>query len=169
MHQVNGELFTLIKLKLCKYTLEKGIIMTLKNILTLLPAVVIFTVALTVSVQADERTNFALVTKGGKLYQQNCAGCHFVEAQGTATWRQRDADGKFPPPPLNGTGHTWHHPKTVLINLISDGTTSRGGNMPAWGDKLSKQDIQAILVWLQSKWPEKTYQTWLEIDQRSRQ
>ena len=112
--------------------------------------------------------DFAQITRGGKLYQQNCAVCHGKQGQGAPNWQKMDANGKFPPPPLNGTAHTWHHPKTVLMDTIRNGTAKLGGNMPAWKDKLSNEQINDIIAWFQSKWSDEIYSAWYEMDQRSR-
>lgn len=114
----------------------------------------------------QEDFNFSTVVFGGKVYQDNCASCHGVRAEGNINWRKRKPDGKLLPPPLNGSGHTWHHPKKLLLSIISNGTQRQGGDMPAWGSKLSVDEIEAVLLWVQSKWPEKTYTDWLEINKR---
>ena len=108
----------------------------------------------------------ATIALGGKLYANNCASCHGSKAEGNPSWRKRKPDGKLLPPPLNGTGHTWHHPKQLLVSIISNGTVIQGGEMPAWGDKLSVQEIEAIILWAQSKWPAETYKSWLEVTSR---
>ena len=104
-------------------------------------------------------------SRGQKLYQQNCASCHGKNAEGTPDWRKTEDDGMFPPPPLNGTGHTWHHPTKVLVNLIKDGTAKIGGKMPAWKDKLSDQEIKDILTWIKAQWPDEIYAAWYTNDQ----
>lgn len=109
------------------------------------------------------------LSRGRQLYLQNCAVCHGMNAEGAPNWRQRDAEGKFPPPPLNGTAHTWHHPKQALIYTIKNGTAQLGGNMPAWKDKLSDQDIEHIIAWIQSLWPEEIYAAWQRLDTEARQ
>ena len=109
-----------------------------------------------------------VVALGKKLYAQNCAQCHRDDASGTPSWRTR-VNGKFPPPPLNGTAHTWHHPTAVLKDLIFNGTAATGGDMPAWRGKLTESDVEAILSWLQTLWPDRAYEAWLEIEQRSKQ
>ncbi|MBN4080200.1 c-type cytochrome [Beggiatoa alba] len=116
----------------------------------------------------DSQADFdlATVTLGGKLYKQNCAQCHGNSAEGNPDWRSRSADGKWLPPPLNGAGHTWHHSKQLLMTIITHGTLQEGGTMPGWGDTLSAQEIDAILTWVQSKWPEDIYTRWLEINRR---
>jgi len=117
-----------------------------------------------IKLQAD--FDFATVVLGGKLYKKHCQTCHGTNAQGTPDWRKRKPDGKLKPPPLNGTGHTWHHSKALLISIITNGTINQGGDMPAWKDKLSPQEMEAILTWVQSKWREETYTNWLEINKR---
>ena len=71
------------------------------------------------------------VKQGRQLYLKNCTVCHGLNAEGAPNWHQRDKDGKWPPPPLNGTGHAWHHPKKALIYTIKNGTAALGGNMPS--------------------------------------
>ena len=110
--------------------------------------------------------DFSQISRGGKLFQQNCAVCHGKQAEGAANWQQMDDNGKFPPPPLNGTAHAWHHPHTVLVNTIKNGTAKLGGNMPAWKDKLSDEEINAIIVWFQSKWSDEIYSAWYERNQQ---
>lgn len=114
--------------------------------------------------QARE-VDFAKVAHGARLYQMNCAECHGSKAQGAPNWRERDADGMFPPPPLNGTGHAWHHPKKMLHYVIANGSPGGQGNMPAWGDKLSDEEIDAIIAWFQSKWPDQVYAAWYRMNQ----
>jgi mono/diheme cytochrome c family protein len=121
------------------------------------------------SLLGAERTfDFAQITKGRKLFIQNCAVCHRANAEGAPNWRQRDPDGKYPPPPLNGTGHAWHHPMKALRMTIRDGTQKIGGKMPAWGTKLSEQDINDVIAWFQSEWPEEIYQAWYERNEKSK-
>lgn len=116
-----------------------------------------------ISVSAPVRTlDFAQMTRGRKLFLQNCAVCHGQKAEGAPNWRQKDPDGKYPPPPLNGTGHAWHHPMNALRMTIRDGTQKIGGKMPAWGDKLSDQEIDDIIAWFQGEWPPEIYQSWFE-------
>ena len=106
--------------------------------------------------------SFEQIESGRKIFQKRCSGCHGNKAQGNANWRQRGADGRWPAPPLNGTGHAWHHPQKVLHNVIKNGSPNGQGNMPAWGGVLSDKEIDAAIVWFQSLWPEKIYASWLK-------
>lgn len=115
-----------------------------------------------------ERTvNFTQVTRGGKLFQQYCAQCHGADGQGDPNWRQRDAEGFFPAPPLNGTGHAWHHPQKMLHHVIKNGSPGGKGKMPAWGNKLTDQDIGDIIAWFKAKWPQPVYEAWYGMNQKS--
>lgn len=104
------------------------------------------------------------VEAGAALYAQHCASCHKPNAEGTADWKTRDASGKLPPPPLNGTAHTWHHSLDVLRTVVRRGGAPVGGSMPAFGDKLAPQEIDAILAWVQSHWSDRIYAIWHERD-----
>ena len=108
------------------------------------------------------------VDRGNLLYQTHCAGCHQADASGTSNWRQPDAEGRYPPPPLNGTAHTWHHPLTVLRRTVRIGGVPLGGSMPAFADILNAQEIDDILAWLQSHWSDRIYAVWHERDQQAR-
>jgi mono/diheme cytochrome c family protein len=103
---------------------------------------------------------------GEKVYQANCAKCHGARAEGAPHWTKRGADGKYPAPPLNGTGHAWHHSTRVLSDTIHFGSPKEEGNMPAWQGKLSEQEITAVILWFQSKWPQPLYDAWYEMQQR---
>lgn len=102
----------------------------------------------------------AQVSAGEGVYIANCLVCHGAEGSGTANWRQRQADGSFPPPPLNGTAHTWHHPMAALRQTIKNGGIPLGGKMPAFGGQLSDEEIDSVLAYIQSLWQEDIYQIW---------
>ena len=121
----------------------------------------------TVVVKRDV-TDPVVLKQGRALYLKNCTVCHGLNAEGALDWRQRDAQGKFPPPPLNGTGHAWHHPMNALIDTIKNGTQRLGGNMPPWKDRLNDQEIETIIYWFQSQWPDELYQAWQRVDNESR-
>jgi len=107
------------------------------------------------------------VESGAALYQMHCAACHAADGSATEEWRTPDADGNYPPPPLNGTAHTWHHPLEVLDNTIANGGIAFGGVMPGFADALSSDDRMAIIAWFQSLWPDDIYERWQAIDERS--
>jgi len=104
--------------------------------------------------------NSEQVGRGNILFQEHCATCHKPDASGTPNWREPNAEGKLPPPPLNGTAHAWHHPLAILRRTVRIGGVPLGGSMPGFADKLNAQQIDDILAWVQSHWPEKIYEAW---------
>ena len=104
----------------------------------------------------------AQVARGDALYQANCADCHQPDTSGTANWKEPTADGKYPPPPLNGTAHTWHHPLSILRRTVRVGGVPLGGTMPGFADKLNTEQIEDILAWVQTHWSDEIYRVWHE-------
>jgi thiol:disulfide interchange protein DsbC len=102
------------------------------------------------------------VDAGAGLYASHCAECHSANAEGTENWRKRNSDGKFPPPPLNGSAHAWHHSLKILASTIQDGGIKLGGVMPAFKDKLDDIQTLNVIAFFQSKWNDKVYSAWLE-------
>lgn len=104
------------------------------------------------------------VEHGDTLYQANCASCHKPDASGTTDWKKVDAQGKYPPPPLNGTAHAWHHPLSTLRKTIIEGGVPLGGSMPGFGGQFSDEQIEEILAWIQSHWSDETYSRWSDLN-----
>lgn len=105
---------------------------------------------------------------GAEVYRKYCVECHGQGGRGTAEdWRKMNTDGRFPPPPLNGTGHAWHHPRQTLLQTLTEGGEPLGGWMPAFGDRLNEEEMLAAIAYLQSLWPDDIYRNWLETDQAS--
>jgi len=111
---------------------------------------------------------FQHVSIGAKVFQENCASCHGKQAEGAPNWRQLGPDGKYPAPPLNGTGHAWHHPLKMLAHVIKNGSPGGQGNMPAWKGKLSDEEILAAIAWFQSRWPKEIYNAWAKRNAATR-
>jgi len=127
-------------------------------------------VALPFAVQAGERWyRPAHAAIGKQLYAEHCAGCHRPDASGDPDWRQPDAQGLLPPPPLNGTAHSWHHPLAVLYRQIMRGSAPGVGDMPSFQGKLSQGEALAIIAWFQSLWPDEIYAAWQRTDQAAKQ
>ena len=109
----------------------------------------------------------AQVGRGNALFQENCASCHKPDASGTPNWRETDAQGKYPPPPLNGTAHAWHHPLSVLRRTVRVGGVPLGGTMPGFGEKLNSREVDEILAWVQSHWSDEIYRIWYERNEQA--
>ncbi|NIP23545.1 MAG: cytochrome c, partial [Phycisphaerae bacterium] len=77
------------------------------------------------------------VELGEEIYRSNCLVCHKESGMATEDWKKKDVDGKFPPPPLNGTAHTWHHDLGILRKTVLEGGVKLGGSMPGFKGVLS--------------------------------
>ena len=113
-------------------------------------------------VEADSPANDQIAA-GKQVFQKNCLRCHGADAVGLAeNWKKRGPDGNFPPPPLNGTGHAWHHSMQILRETVDNGGVPLGGVMPGFKDQLSEEQKTAVLAYIQSLWPEETLKMWKE-------
>lgn len=104
----------------------------------------------------------AQIRRGEVIYVANCVGCHGPNGAGTPDWRKPNADGRYPPPPLDGTAHAWHHSTEVLKKTILKGTPPEIGSMPAWEGKLTEQQVDDVIVWIKSLWPDEIYDIWFK-------
>jgi mono/diheme cytochrome c family protein len=110
----------------------------------------------------------AAISAGEKIYGEYCAKCHGKSAQGDPQWRKVGPDGHYPPPPLNGTGHAWHHSRAVLHEIIKNGSQPGQGNMPGWGNKLSDTQIDSVISYIQSLWSDEVYAAWYAMQQNNK-
>jgi mono/diheme cytochrome c family protein len=104
----------------------------------------------------------AQIRRGEAVYTANCVGCHGPNGAATPDWRKPNAEGKYPPPPLDGTAHAWHHSTEVLKKTILKGTPPEIGSMPAWEGKLTDRQIDDVIVWIKSLWPDEIYDIWFK-------
>lgn len=124
--------------------------------------VVLFT-ALFVSLACSVPTNEHGRT-GQQIFASTCAECHGATAEGQPNWHISNEDGTIPAPPLNGSGHAWHHPDGLLYRIVSQGGTIQEdplipnfkSAMPAFGDQLSHEEIVEVITYVQSLWGDKT-------------
>ena len=108
------------------------------------------------------------IALGERVFVRHCAECHGDAGQGDPNWRQVGSDGFYRPPPLDGSGHSWHHSTAWLKEMIRSGSAPGTGNMPAWRGVLSESEIDAVIAWFQSRWPDPVYAAWYENHQRAR-
>jgi mono/diheme cytochrome c family protein len=112
----------------------------------------------------------SLVIQGKAIYANNCAACHGEALQGQPNWRERMSNGRLPAPPHDKSGHTWHHPDAMLVDMVKNGlvpgkTAPPGyvSDMPAYRDILSDQEIIAVLAYIKSTWPPKVLEAQKEV------
>ncbi len=100
-----------------------------------------------------------LLELGAKIYQVRCAACHGTHLEGQPNWRRTDATGRFPAPPHDASGHTWHHPDDLLFRITKYGVAKASNlkdydsAMPAFEGVLTDTEIVAVLSWIKAQWP----------------
>ena len=105
------------------------------------------------SVTADE------IALGRELYAETCASCHGADLEGQADWKRRLDNGRIPAPPHDETGHTWHHSDQDLFTITKGGVEALvpdyESDMPAFEGILGDEQIEAVLAYIKSTWPER--------------
>jgi mono/diheme cytochrome c family protein len=116
----------------------------------------------------ERKLDPAQVARGKAVYEKYCIECHGNGGKGPpGDWRVRDADGHFPPPPLDDSAHAWHHPTAALLQVIREGSPQGQGKMPAWQDRLAGQDMQDVVAYIKSLWSDEVYTLWSKVEQQS--
>lgn len=100
------------------------------------------------------------IAQGQLLYNARCASCHGKNLEGQPNWQTPLPNGRMPAPPHDKTGHTWHHTDDALTGVTKLGLKPFAGDnyesdMPAFGAILSDEEIEAILTYIKSTWPER--------------
>lgn len=114
--------------------------------------------------------NAQQVTRGKFVYIQYCASCHGTRLEGQPNWQEKLPSGRFPAPPHDASGHTWHHPDSVLFGITKHGLVpgkyappGYESDMSAFGGALSDEDIWAVLAYIKSSWPQDIRQAQREM------
>ena len=135
----------------------------------------VFISILLVGNNGDAQTHFPITNKdeatlvlGKVLYEKNCASCHAINLSGAKNWKVgKDEDGQRLPPPLNGTGHTWHHSDKLLQGIIKNGLAyyiqDYKGKMGAFGDVLNDKEIDSVLAYIKSYWNKDNYEHQIKL------
>ncbi len=97
---------------------------------------------------------------GQETFATVCAACHGAAGEGQPDWHIRKEDGTLPAPPLNGTGHTWHHADGLLYRIVSKGSElwvdpslpNLKGGMPGFEMQLTREEIIAVIEYVKSLW-----------------
>ena len=92
------------------------------------------------------------VARGQELYATYCVTCHGIGGVGERPddIYAQDAYG-YVAPPLDGTGHAWHHTDPQLEETIMQGSP-RNPRMVAWGSVFAEEDALAIVTYIKSLW-----------------
>jgi mono/diheme cytochrome c family protein len=101
----------------------------------------------------------AVVALGHDLYVKHCARCHGANLEGQPNWKERLPSGRMPAPPHDATGHTWHHADDDLFLITKKGIAAivpgYESDMPAFESVLTDDEINAVLAYIRSIWPER--------------
>jgi mono/diheme cytochrome c family protein len=96
---------------------------------------------------------------GQNLYAAHCASCHGARLEGEPEWQSPKPNGRMPAPPHDAGGHTWHHSDQELFRITKFGMSAvvpgYASDMPAFAGVLSDQEIEAVLAFIKSTWPER--------------
>ena len=113
------------------------------------------------------RDSALMIARGKIIYENNCVSCHQVNLVGAENWKGLDEDGHRKAPPLNGTGHTWHHDDATLHNIIKYGLAklvkNYEGKMIGFGDKINDKQIDSVLSYIKSHWEDEIYERQISI------
>ena len=97
------------------------------------------------------------ISKGEAVYRQYCQGCHGIKAIGQEPENPNGGlndENQYIAPALNGKGHTWHHPTVFLFQQIKNRKVNKSSPMPPFSDILSDEEINAVIAYIKSLWPE---------------
>ena len=129
-------------------------------VLVVLVSVLAVTTACNSAPVVESTATSAAPHPGQQTFATVCAACHGAAGEGQPDWHIRNADGTLPAPPLNGTGHTWHHADGLLYRIVSQGgelwedpsLPNLKSGMPGFGMQLSREEIIAVLEYVKSLW-----------------
>ncbi len=100
------------------------------------------------------------VARGKPVYDRYCTTCHGARLEGQPNWQEKLPTSRMPAPPHDASGHTWHHPDSVLFGITKLGLVpgkyappKYESDMPAFGGALSDEEIWAVLAYIKSSWP----------------
>jgi len=108
--------------------------------------------------EADPAVAAAELARGGALYAAQCASCHGARLEGQPNWQTVGRDGKVLAPPQDATGHSWQHPDEALFRLVKFSVRDVApagyvSDMPEFADRLSDDQINAVIAFIKSRWP----------------
>ncbi len=88
------------------------------------------------------------VARGRAIFEANCAACHGTNGVGEDP---ANAEGGYPAPPLDTSGHAWHHTDRDLAAFISNGSPNTP-RMRAWKTTLTQEQIGDVVQYIKSLW-----------------
>jgi mono/diheme cytochrome c family protein len=98
------------------------------------------------------------VAQGREVFARICAECHGQNAEGYAN--------ELAAPALDHSEHAWHHPDQQIHDWVKNGKLGLGRQMPALGDQLSDEEIEAVIAYLHTLWTAEQLETQQGITSR---
>ena len=99
------------------------------------------------------------LSAGRQIYGERCAACHGKNLEGQPNWKVRLPNGRLPGPPHDASGHTWHHSDAELFLITKKGVAAvvpgYESEMPMFEGVLSDGEINTVLDFIKSTWPER--------------
>ena len=139
----------------------------MRILLTLISFILISETSYSHSHFPKTRDSTLMIARGKIIYESYCVSCHQVNLIGAENWKGVDEDGHRKAPPLNGTGHTWHHDDASLHNIIKYGLAkivkNYEGKMIGFGDKINDKQIDSVLSYIKSHWEDEIYERQISI------
>ena len=103
------------------------------------------------------------IERGAAVYAAHCSSCHGEKREGQLNWREKTADGTRPAAPaLNDSGNVWSYKDRQLFTIVKNGYVppytkpGRESDMPGFRDRLSDDEIHAVLDFIRASWSEET-------------
>ena len=93
------------------------------------------------------------IEAGRQIFEENCQACHGEKGRGEKPddIHARDQNGLPVAPPLDDSGHGWHHSDVQLIHTIHEGSP-RNERMIAWKDVLDAEAVRNVVAYVKSLW-----------------
>lgn len=98
------------------------------------------------------------VMQGREVFLRVCAECHGQNGEGYAN--------ELSAPALDASEHAWHHPDQQIHDWITNGKLGLGREMPALGDQLTEEEIEAVIAYLHTLWTPEQLEAQQDITNR---
>lgn len=98
------------------------------------------------------------VMQGREVFLRVCAECHGQNGEGYAN--------ELSAPALDVSEHAWHHPDQQIYDWIVNGKLGLGREMPALGDQLTEEEIEAVIAYLHTLWTPEQLEAQQDITNR---
>lgn len=111
------------------------------------------------SQDGEKKVDPYMLLEGEAIYKAECATCHGPDLEGQARWREKNAAGRLPAPPLDASGPATQRSFQDLVAVTAAGLVpphapaGHASDHPAFAGKLSPRQIESVVHYLESRWP----------------